>query len=98
MVITIEPGIYVPPIPKFPEHFHNLSVRIEDEVVIGEEQPTVLSVSAPKEVCYPHSVLLRFLTNLIFSWLMLRVLVKDYWGLSLSRKNKELLVYILPNP
>jgi intermediate cleaving peptidase 55 len=51
MVITVEPGIYVPPLPQFPKHFHDLSVRIEDEVVIGEDEPTVLSVSAPKEVC-----------------------------------------------
>ncbi|KAF8211671.1 peptidase M24 [Mycena galopus ATCC 62051] len=50
MVITIEPGIYVPPSASFPKHFHNIGVRIEDEVVIGKEQPTVLSVAAPKEI------------------------------------------------
>ncbi|KAF5322673.1 hypothetical protein D9619_001139 [Psilocybe cf. subviscida] len=49
MVITIEPGIYVPPTANFPKHFHNIGIRIEDEVLVGEEDPTVLSVSAPKE-------------------------------------------------
>ncbi|PCH41637.1 hypothetical protein WOLCODRAFT_100967 [Wolfiporia cocos MD-104 SS10] len=50
MVITIEPGIYVPPRPHYPKHFHNIGIRIEDEVLVGETYPTVLSVNAPKEV------------------------------------------------
>ncbi|PPQ68846.1 hypothetical protein CVT26_001680 [Gymnopilus dilepis] len=50
MVITIEPGIYVPPSANFPSHFHNIGIRIEDEVLTGEEHPVVLSVSAPKEI------------------------------------------------
>ncbi|TRM62399.1 peptidase M24 [Schizophyllum amplum] len=50
MVITIEPGIYVPPTAQFPKHFHDIGVRIEDEVAVGERHPTVLSVSAPKEI------------------------------------------------
>jgi len=50
MVITVEPGIYVPPLPHFPEHFHNIGIRIEDEVLVGEEHPLVLSASAPKEI------------------------------------------------
>ncbi|GAA5882105.1 hypothetical protein JCM16303_005606 [Sporobolomyces ruberrimus] len=52
MVITIEPGLYVPPLPHFPKGFQNLSVRIEDEVVIGqtEADSLILSANAPKEV------------------------------------------------
>lgn len=50
MVITIEPGIYVPPIAKFPKHFHNIGIRIEDDVLVGSEHPIVLSASAPKEI------------------------------------------------
>lgn len=49
MVITIEPGIYVPPTSKFPKHFHNIGIRIEDDVLVDDEHPVVLSVSAPKE-------------------------------------------------
>ncbi|RXW14043.1 hypothetical protein EST38_g11812 [Candolleomyces aberdarensis] len=49
-VITIEPGVYVPPSTNFPKHFHNLGVRIEDEVLVGEDAPIVLTASAPKEI------------------------------------------------
>ncbi|KAH9950142.1 peptidase M24 [Amylocystis lapponica] len=50
MVITIEPGIYVPPSSEFPTHFHNIGIRIEDEVLVGKDHPVVLSASAPKEI------------------------------------------------
>ncbi|KAI0043165.1 peptidase M24 [Auriscalpium vulgare] len=50
MVITIEPGVYVPADPEFPKHFHGLGLRIEDEVLVGERDPIVLSVAAPKEI------------------------------------------------
>ncbi|KAF8489349.1 peptidase M24 [Russula emetica] len=50
MVITIEPGVYVPADPQFPKHFHGLGMRIEDEVLVGAEHPVVLSASAPKEI------------------------------------------------
>ncbi|KIK55353.1 hypothetical protein GYMLUDRAFT_231086 [Collybiopsis luxurians FD-317 M1] len=50
MVVTVEPGIYVPPSPAFPKHYHNIGIRIEDEVLVGKEYPVVLSVNAPKEI------------------------------------------------
>ncbi|KAI0751632.1 peptidase M24, structural domain-containing protein [Daedaleopsis nitida] len=50
MVITIEPGVYVPPMLDFPKVFHNIGVRIEDEVLVGKKHPIVLSVNAPKEI------------------------------------------------
>jgi len=50
MVITIEPGVYVPADPQFPKHFHGLGMRIEDEVLVGAEHPVVLSAAAPKEI------------------------------------------------
>lgn len=43
-------GIYVPPLPEFPKAFHNIGIRIEDEVLVGRDHPVVLSVNAPKEV------------------------------------------------
>ncbi|KAH6915471.1 peptidase M24 [Coprinopsis sp. MPI-PUGE-AT-0042] len=49
-VVTIEPGVYVPPTANFPKHFHNIGIRIEDEVLVGKEAPLVLSTSAPKEI------------------------------------------------
>lgn len=50
MVITVEPGIYVPPSSQYPPQYHNIGVRIEDEVLVGKHHPTVLSVNAPKEI------------------------------------------------
>ncbi|KAG9317064.1 peptidase M24 [Chiua virens] len=50
MVITVEPGIYVPPVPQFPRAFHNLGIRIEDVVLVGKDHPVILSVAAPKEI------------------------------------------------
>ncbi|KAI0637633.1 peptidase M24, structural domain-containing protein [Trametes polyzona] len=50
MVITVEPGVYVPPFPEFPKAFHNIGIRIEDEVLVGKDLPEVLSVNAPKEI------------------------------------------------
>ncbi|KAK0498261.1 peptidase M24 [Armillaria luteobubalina] len=50
MVITIEPGIYIPPLPQYPKAFHNIGIRIEDEVLVGKTDPIVLTVSAPKEI------------------------------------------------
>ncbi|KAI0706938.1 peptidase M24, structural domain-containing protein [Cerioporus squamosus] len=50
MVITIEPGVYVPPYTEFPKAFHNIGIRIEDEVLVGKEHPVVISVNAPKEI------------------------------------------------
>ncbi|KAI0250561.1 peptidase M24 [Lactifluus subvellereus] len=50
MVITVEPGVYVPADPQFPKHFHGLGMRIEDEVLVGVEHPVVLSANAPKEI------------------------------------------------
>ncbi|KAG1380929.1 hypothetical protein G6F61_003626 [Rhizopus arrhizus] len=50
MVITIEPGIYVPYDDKFPSKYQGIGIRIEDNVVIGKEEPYVLTSNTPKEV------------------------------------------------
>ncbi|KAG1462093.1 hypothetical protein G6F56_005589 [Rhizopus delemar] len=50
MVITIEPGIYVPYDDKFPSKYQGIGIRIEDNVVIGKDQPFVLTANTPKEV------------------------------------------------
>ncbi|KAF9941249.1 hypothetical protein BGZ67_005484 [Mortierella alpina] len=50
MVITIEPGLYIPRDPAYPEKYQGIGIRIEDNVVIGKTAPHVLSVTAPKEV------------------------------------------------
>lgn len=47
---TVEPGITVPPLAHFPKAFHNMTVRIEDEVLVRKDDCVVLSVDAPKEL------------------------------------------------
>jgi len=48
MVVTIEPGIYLPNEPDVPERLRNISVRVEDDVLITAGEPDVLSAAVPK--------------------------------------------------
>lgn len=48
--ITIEPGIYVPDDERWPKHFRNMAIRIEDSVAVGDESPLVLTSEALKEI------------------------------------------------
>ncbi|XP_078496777.1 xaa-Pro aminopeptidase 3 isoform X1 [Lissotriton helveticus] len=51
MVITIEPGIYIgEDDPSVPKKFRGMGVRIEDDVLITEDTPLVLSSDCPKEI------------------------------------------------
>uniref|UniRef100_A0A7I4XV85 AMP_N domain-containing protein n=1 Tax=Haemonchus contortus TaxID=6289 RepID=A0A7I4XV85_HAECO len=47
-VFTIEPGLYVPKDPQFPEEFHGIGLRIEDDVVATAEGIEVLSDGVPR--------------------------------------------------
>ena len=43
MVMTVEPGIYIPNKRKIPKAFRNIGIRIEDDVAISPKGPDVLS-------------------------------------------------------
>jgi Xaa-Pro aminopeptidase len=47
-VITVEPGIYIGTPEGVDEQWHNTGIRIEDDVLITEAGPVVLSAGAPK--------------------------------------------------
>ncbi|KAJ0980570.1 hypothetical protein J5N97_008825 [Dioscorea zingiberensis] len=50
VVITIEPGVYIPSSCDVPERYQGIGIRIEDEVLITETGHEVLTGSMPKEI------------------------------------------------
>ena len=51
MVITVEPGLYFAhDNPQVPERYRGIGIRIEDDVVITEGAPRVLTGGVPKIV------------------------------------------------
>lgn len=51
MVRTVEPGIYISAdTPNVPKRWHNIGIRIEDDVVVTEKGHDILSHGAPKTI------------------------------------------------
>src|SRR5664279_210629 len=51
MVITVEPGLYIAhDAPDVPEEFRGIGVRIEDDLVITDGAPEVLTAACPKSI------------------------------------------------
>ncbi|MDX1739719.1 MAG: M24B family metallopeptidase, partial [Rhodothermales bacterium] len=49
-VITVEPGIYISPSEDVDPRWWNIGIRVEDDVLITEEGPVVLSEGVPRTV------------------------------------------------
>lgn len=49
-VVTVEPGLYIPPNADLPKEYWNIGVRIEDDVLITADGHRVLSAACPKTV------------------------------------------------
>lgn len=49
MVMTVEPGIYIPATRKVPARFRNIGIRIEDDVAVTKKGPDVLSKQLAKD-------------------------------------------------
>jgi Xaa-Pro aminopeptidase len=48
MVLTVEPGLYLPDTETVPEPYRKIGIRIEDDVLITEDGNEILSAAAPK--------------------------------------------------
>ncbi|MGB1612773.1 MAG: M24 family metallopeptidase, partial [Arenicellales bacterium] len=48
MVLTVEPGIYIPAKRGYPTEWQGIGIRIEDDVLVTREVPEVLTHEAPK--------------------------------------------------
>jgi len=50
MVITVEPGIYIPKGSPCDPKWWDIGVRIEDDVIIGKDKPEIISLDAPRKI------------------------------------------------
>ncbi len=51
MVLTVEPGLYVmPDDEEAPERFRGIGVRIEDDIVVTQGEPEILTAGIPKTI------------------------------------------------
>lgn len=49
MVLTVEPGCYIRPDDRVPEHFWNIGVRIEDDAVVTPDGCEIITADVPKQ-------------------------------------------------
>ncbi len=60
MVVTVEPGIYVPEDDEAaPKEMRGVGIRIEDDVLVGEAGPVNLTEAVPKEIGELEAVCVR---------------------------------------
>ena len=50
MVITVEPGVYIPVEDDIPEPYRGIGIRIEDNIVITGEGYQMLTGDVPKTI------------------------------------------------
>ena len=50
MVLTVEPGLYIRPADNVPPQFHNIGVRIEDDILVTATGTDNLTAKTPKSV------------------------------------------------
>jgi Xaa-Pro aminopeptidase len=50
MIFTVEPGIYIGSDKSIPKKYHNIGIRIEDDILITKKGPEVLTSLAPKNI------------------------------------------------
>ena len=48
MVLTVEPGLYIPAAGDIPQRWHNIGIRIEDDILVTRAGHENLTEKAPK--------------------------------------------------
>jgi len=56
MVLTIEPGIYLPDKSPVPKRYRGIGIRVEDDVIVTDGEPEVITTP---QVCRNRSMKLR---------------------------------------
>ncbi len=59
MVLTVEPGLYVPAADDIPEAFRGIGIRIEDDVAVTAEGHEVLTAGVPKRVADIEALMVK---------------------------------------
>ena len=60
MILTVEPGLYFPAgDPALPEALRGMGVRIEDDVLVTDAGPEVLTAAVPKAIADVEAALAR---------------------------------------
>jgi Xaa-Pro aminopeptidase len=59
MVLTVEPGIYIGELSDVASQYHNIGVRIEDDILVTEKGACVLTARAPKQIADLESIIGR---------------------------------------
>lgn len=57
MMLTVEPGCYIRPADNVPEHFWNIGIRIEDDVLVTADGCEIITADAPKTLADIESVM-----------------------------------------
>jgi Xaa-Pro aminopeptidase len=50
MIFTVEPGLYIRAHKSVSKRFHNIGIRIEDDILVTTKGPEVLTSNVPKSV------------------------------------------------
>ena len=50
MVLTVEPGLYIAAAEDIPQRWHDIGIRIEDDILVTRSGNENLTVKAPKTI------------------------------------------------
>ena len=57
MVLTIEPGIYLPASSGVLKRYRGIGIRVEDDVIVTDDVPEVITAGVPKTIDEIESIM-----------------------------------------